>query len=221
MKSLNHSINKKQIFIWILSAFPVLLTAIVYRALPAQIPTNWGIDKTVTYGDKSTIWLIAGMSPFLGTLFYFLPAIDPKKRNYINFMDAYQSFQLFMQLFLLVITGIIVVESFRPGTIKVSTVVCAMCGLLFVMMGNMMPKIQQNYFCGFKTPWTLSSEAVWNKTHRMGGKLFLAAGLIGFLGAFLPEDRWKMFGLLIPVIAAVTVPCVMSYVWFRREQRAL
>lgn len=221
MKSLKIPIHKKQILIWILSALPVLLAAVVYGKLPPQIPTNWGMDKSVTYGDKSTIWLVAGMSPFMGILFYFLPTIDPKKRNYENFMDAYQVFQVFMQLFLLAITGIIVVESFWPGTIHVSTVVSAMCSLLFLMLGSMMPKFQQNFFCGFKTPWTLSSEVVWNKTHRIGGRLFWAAGLIGFFGAFLPEDRWKMFALLIPVIPAVVVPCVMSYVWFQREQRTL
>lgn len=218
MESIKKQINKKQIGIWLISMLPVLIVAILYNKLPEQIPTNWGMNNQVTYGPKSTIWLIAGMSPLFGILFFFLPMIDPKRRNYLKFMDVYQEFQLFMQVFLMAVTGIIVVESIRPGTIHVSTVITAMCGLLFLFLGSMMPKFQQNFFCGFKTPWTLSSEEVWNKTNRMGGRMIMAAGILSFLGAFLPDERWKMAIMVVSLAAAVLVPGVMSYVWFQKEQ---
>lgn len=218
MNGLKRQINKKQIGIWIISLIPLLVVAAVYGRLPSQIPTNWGFDDRVSYGPKSRIWIIAGMAPFLGVLFFFLPWIDPKRQNYHKFSGVYQSFQLFMQIFLLSITGIIVTESLRPGTVHVSTVVMAMCGVLFMMMGAMLPKFRQNFFCGFKTPWTLSSEAVWDKTHQLGGKLFFAAGVIGVAGAFLPDDRWKLWFLLVPVLAASLIPCIMSYVWFQKTE---
>ena len=207
---------RKQAAIWILSLLPLVLAAAVYRSLPAQIPTNWGIDGEVSYGSKNNIWIIAGMSPFLAGMFQVLPMIDPKRKNYSKFPEVYQSFQLFMQVFLLVTTSIIVVESFRPGTIRVSTVIPAMCGILFMTLGNMMPKFRQNFFCGFRTPWALSDETVWNKTHRLGGRLMFGAGILGFAGAFLPGDRAKMILLFVPVMAATIIPYIMSYVWFRR-----
>ena len=212
MEKLKSQINGRQVAVWILSVLPVLLVAGVYGKLPAQIPTNWGFDGHVSYGPKSTIWMIAGMAPFFGVLFFFLPWIDPKRKNYQKFPEAYQSFQLYMQIFLLVITGIIVAESLRPGAIRVSTVVTAMCGILFMLLGSMLPKFRQNFFCGFKTPWTLSSEEVWDKTNRLGGKLLFTAGVIGTIGAFLPDDRWKFWVLFVPIMAAVLIPCIMNYV---------
>lgn len=210
--------GRKQMVIWLISLLPVILVAAIYGKLPGQIPTNWGADGQVTYGPKSTIWIIAGMCPGMALLFFVLPGIDPKRRNYLKFREVYQSFQLFLQVFLLAMVGIIVTESFRPGTIRVSTVVTALCGVLFMMLGNMMPKFRQNFFCGFKTPWTLSDETVWNKTHRLGGKMMFGAGIFGLAGAFLPSERAKMVMLLVPVTAAVLIPCVMSYIWFKKRQ---
>ncbi|MCI9147915.1 MAG: DUF1648 domain-containing protein [Hungatella sp.] len=210
--------NNMQVVIWLVSLLPVILAAAVYKRLPDQIPTNWGFDGHISYGGKLQIWFIAGMSPFLAGLFYVLPDIDPKRRNYRKFSGAYQSFQLFMQVFLLVILCIILVESFWPGTVQVSAVVMAMCSLLFILLGNMMPKFRQNFFCGFRTPWALSDETVWNKTHRLGGKLMFGAGILGFMGAFLPGEKLKMAMLLVPLAAATIIPYIMSYVWFKNRQ---
>ena len=209
-------VNKKQIIIWGVSLLPVVLVLALYGKMPDQIPTNWGMNGQVTYGEKENIWAIAGMAPLVGVLLAFLPWIDPKKRNWQKFWNVYQSFQLFMQIFLLAVTGIILVETFWPGTIDVTAVICVMCGMLFMMIGNMMPKFRQNYFCGFRTPWTLSNEIVWMKTHRLGGRLYVVAGLIGVCGALIPDDRWKMACLFIPLIVASLVPYGMGYVWYQR-----
>ncbi len=211
--------NKLQAVILILSFLPVVITLVLYGHLPEQIPTNFGFDGQVTYGARRNIWAIAGMAPLFGILFFVLPAMDPKRRNYMKFWDVYQIFQLFMQIFLLVTLLVILVETFRPGTVSVPTVISAMCGILFMAMGNMMPKFRQNFFCGFKNPWTLSNETVWNRTHRLGGRMFFAAGILGFAGAFLPNDYWKMGMLFGPVMLAAIVPSVMSYVWFRNMMK--
>lgn len=207
--------NRGQALVWLMSALPMVLAAVVYQKLPKQIPTNWGFGGQVSYSPKSTLWVLAGMAPFLAVLFQALPYIDPKKKNYLKFQNVYQSFQLFFQIFMLAMVGIVITESFRPGTIQVSTLVTAMCGILFMFIGNIMPKFRQNFFCGFRTPWTLSDETVWNKTHRLGGRLMFAAGLLGFGGAFLPQDKAKMAMLLVPITGAVIIPYFMSYVWFR------
>lgn len=146
-------------------------------------------------------------------MYQVLPKIDPKRKNYRKFQEVYESFQLFMQVFLFVMVGIVIIESFRPGTVQVSTVVCAMCGILFIIIGNMMPKFRQNFFIGFRTPWTLTNEQVWNKTHRLAGRLMFVAGILGLIGAFFPSNKVKMVFLFVPLIAATVIPYIMSYVW--------
>ena len=87
-----------------------------------------------------------------------------------------------------------------------------------VYVGNIMPKFRMNWYCGIKTPWTLSSESVWTRTHRLGGRLFFAAGLIGLLGSFVPNDTARFVLVLVPILAAAIIPTVFSYLWYRAEQ---
>ena len=72
--------NKMQLAVWALSLLPLIMAAVCYSGLPDRIPTNWGVDGRVTYGDKSTIWMIAGLAVILGLVFYGLPFIDRKRR---------------------------------------------------------------------------------------------------------------------------------------------
>lgn len=212
-------INKAQMAVWVLSLLPVVLTAAVYSRLPAEIPMHWELNGQVSYSAKWQLWVVAGMTPLLAVLFYFLPRLDPKKRNYEKFSASYVGFQAVMMLFMLAMTGICVVEALRPGTVDVAMVVCLIVSLLVVYLGNVMPKFRMNWFCGIKTPWTLSSEAVWTRTHRVAGRLFFAAGVLGVIGAFIPSNTAKFVLLFVPLLLASLIPTVLSYRWYRAEQR--
>ncbi len=213
--------NRKLRILNYLFAFMNLLLAVgIYRFLPDQIPMNWGLDGSVSYGDKRQIFLVCGMGLVCAILFDLLPRIDPRRRNYEKFKGFYDCFCVIMQLFLLAMAGILLTEAFRPGTVSVPKVVMAAVGLLFLFLGNMMPKFKSNFYCGIKTPWSLSSEEVWRKTHRLGGKCFCAAGLLFFLSAFLPFSGaiwWLVFAC---TMIASLVPSVMSYVWWKQEQKS-
>ncbi|WP_087066627.1 SdpI family protein [Intestinibacillus massiliensis] len=211
-------LSRMQIAVWVLAAVPVLAVALCYGSLPAQVPMHWGLSGVVSYGEKWQLWLIAGMAPLLAVLFPLLPKIDPRRRSYDKFMGSYLVFQLVMMLFLAVMTGIVLAEGLRPGLVDVGVVVCALVSLLFIILGNMMPKFRPNWFFGIKNPWTISSEAVWVRTHRMGGRLLFAAGVLGLLGCFLPPV--PRFAVLIgAACAAVLLPSVMSFFWYRSEQQ--
>jgi len=85
---------------------------------------------------------------------------------------------------------------------------------LFIVLGMVMPKIKKNYFVGIRTPWTLQSEEVWQKTHKFAGKTFVAMGILTFLTIFLRE---KMFGLFIAVVLiGAFAPVVYSYYIYRK-----
>ena len=124
-----------------------------------------------------------------------------------------------MMLFLIVMNGICVVEGLHPGTLNIPMVVCLIVSLVIAYMGNIMPKFRMNWYCGIKNPWTMSSEAVWTRTHRVGGRMFFAAGLIGLLGAFIPNNVARFVLLFAPVMAAAIIPTVLSYLWYRAAQQ--
>lgn len=212
-------ISKGQAAVWILSILPVVLAAVVYRRLPAEIPMHWDLGGEVGYEPKWHLWVVACLGPFCAVMFYFSPRFDPKARSYEKFFGSYLGFQMIMMLFLLVVNGICVVEGLRPGTVNVAMVTCLIIGLMMVYLGNVMPKFRMNWFCGIKTPWTLSSETVWTRTHRVAGRLFFAAGVLGVIGAFVPNNMVRFGMLLVPLFAASLVSTVLSYLWYRAEQQ--
>ena len=162
-----------------LSLLPAAMTAVFYSRLPAEIPMQWDLAGHMNYETRWHLWIVAGMAPLFAVLFYFLPRFDPKSRNYSKFYDVYVGFQIMIDLFLTAMCGICIAEALRPGTVDVPTVVCLLVSLLVMCLGNIMPKFRMNWYCGLKTPWTLSSETVWTKTHRVAGRMLFAAGIIG------------------------------------------
>ncbi|MBR5508783.1 MAG: SdpI family protein [Lachnospiraceae bacterium] len=206
---------------YILAVCNLALAAILYPSLPEQIPMNWNIDGTVTYDDKHLIFLMCGMAILFAFLFDILPKIDPRKKNYEKFGGFYDVFCIFMQGFLLMMTGIILMETFRPGTLSVPLIIMISTGILFLFIGNYMPKVRSNYYMGIKTPWTLSSEEVWHKTHRLGGKCFCIAGIIMIIFAFLPDQTVMFWITMLCTIIAGIIPTIMSYIWWKQEQHNL
>ena len=165
-------ITKGQVLVWVLALVPLILAAAVYSRLPDRIPMQWDFGGEVGYEPKWHLWIVAGLSPLLAVLFYVLPNLDPKKHNYDKFFGSYVGFQIMMMLFMIVMNGICVVEGLRPGTLNIPMVVCLIVSLVIAYVGNIMPKFRMNWNCGIKNPWTLSSETVWIRTHRLGGRLF-------------------------------------------------
>ena len=159
-----------RILTYLLAAASLLLAAVLYPKLPAQIPTHWDLDGTVTYGGRHMIFLTAGTGLPMALLFDILPKIDPRRQNYQKFGSYYDAFCVLIQLFMLVMNAVMITEALQPGTLSVPMVVMLGIGLLFLFIGNTMPKFKSNFYMGIKTPWTISSEEVWRKTHRLGGK---------------------------------------------------
>ncbi len=211
--------SKTQAAAWLLSLLPLVMIAALYRRLPAEVPMNWDFNGEVGYGAKAQLWVMAALPPVLEALFRFLPRLDPKHKNYDKFGDAYLGLQLVMMLFLAAMTAICITEALHPGTVNVSSVVCLLVSLLMVYLGNVMPKFRMNWYCGFKTPWALSSEYVWTRTQRVGGRLLFAAGLIGAAGSFAPGDAAKFVLLFVPLGLAGGISAVMSWKFYREENR--
>lgn len=211
--------RKLRILTYLLALLNLLLAAGFYQFLPDKIPMSWSFDGTASYDEKWKLFMMCGISLLLAVLFDVLPKIDPRRGNYEKFGNFYDGFCVVMQIFMLLMTGIVLTEAVSPGSIFVPKAVLTAVGLLLLFIGNMMPKFKSNFYCGIKTPWSLSSEEVWRKTHRLGGKCFCLAGLLFLAGALLPL-QWTAWWLLFAcVMAACLIPGVMSYVWWRQEQK--
>lgn len=205
-----------RIIVYAISIIPLLIAALVYSKLPALIPTNWGINGEVTYSGKSSIWITSCLSLGLAILFDVVPHIDPRKQNYDKFGKYYDLFALFMVVFLLILNVVTITESFYPGTFSVGKLVVFLLGILFIFLGNILPKVKSTFFFGIKTPWTLSDANIWNKTHRLGGRLLFICGIIAIISSIFLSDAILFIVFMTSLIIAVMIPSIMSYIWYRQ-----
>lgn len=143
--------------------------------------------------------------------------IDPHRDNYKRFASTCHVF--FMVLILLVfgLCLLTVISAWNPNALNVPMAITLGVGLLFAVMGNLMPKLRQNYFIGIKTPWALEDEENWRKTHRMAGRLWFGAGIVMMLFSLLPKELLMLAVLCIAVTIA-GLPYVYSYSLFRNKR---
>jgi uncharacterized membrane protein len=150
-------------------------------------------------------------------LFIFIPSLDPKKEKYQQFAKVYFLFRLLILLMMLVIY---LIASFNTlgYNVRVEVWIPVAIGLMFIILGNYMGKIKANWFMGIRTPWTLSSDEVWNKTHRLGGKLFMIFGVLLLITPLLPYSN--IFAtLVLPAIAVSLITIVYSYILYKKEKK--
>ncbi|HEY0043747.1 MAG TPA: SdpI family protein [Allosphingosinicella sp.] len=191
-------------------------------SLPAdvQIPIHWGLDGQANGFAGKWIGLLmpAALVAFTSVLFRSLPALEPRKEG----LERSEGLYLWAWIGLLVLSGaleLVALSAAFGWAVPVSRIIFGAVGAMLVMIGNQLGKSRSMYLIGLRTPWTLASEEVWIRTHRLGGKIMVAGGLVIVLAAVLPL-RGEFLGLLVlGVIAAVAgVPTVYSYWLWRREQ---
>ncbi len=190
-----------------------------YAHFPPIVVTHWN------FAGQPDGWSSAGFAAFflpillvgMYLLFLAIPYLDPKKDRYEQFRKPYHIFKAIIIAVMVIIYFIASLNGIGYP-LNVSLWVPFIIGLLFVVMGNYMGKIKPNWFMGIRTPWTLSSEEVWNKTHRLGGKLFIIGGLFMLAQGFLP-DSWRL-PVLIFIILLLTVGTFgYSYLAYLKENK--
>jgi uncharacterized membrane protein len=197
----------------------IVLSYFFYARFPDQVPTHWNwAGEPDAYSSKEFgAFFFPALVAGIYLLFLALPYLDPKKERYADFRKVYHVFKNVFVAFMLAIY-VIAGLSGLGYDVAVGKIIPLMVGGLFILIGNYFGKIRFNWFVGIKTPWTLSSEEVWNKTHRLGGKLFMLAGLMVALTPWLP----RAFGLavfLAAIVIAAPVPMVYSYVLYAKVKQ--
>ncbi|MED3563961.1 SdpI family protein [Bacillus xiapuensis] len=218
LKGRNIVRNNKLFFITMgIAIITLLLNILAYPYLPDKVPVHWGINGDVNrYGSKLEL-VGLGILPIV--LFFFLnnlPNIDPKKESYKKHKNAY-TISTMVIILVLSCLNMSAIASGLGYHVPFNKVTPLLFGVLFIVLGNYMAQIRHNYFIGFRTPWTLASEYVWKKTHRVGGYVFVIVGLISLIASFLGSIGMQLFFAAL-VIGVVSV-YLYSYLLFKKQTK--
>lgn len=190
---------------------PILAGGILWNQLPEQLPIHWNTAGEID-GYSSKAFVVIGLPLILlafHTFTIFITLSDPKKQNHSE--KILQLIFWIIPLLSILLSSLMYSAAMGKG-IHMETFVSVSLGLLFVAIGNYLPKCQQNYTVGFKLPWTLHSEENWNRTHRLAGRLWVAGGFImmilGFFGII-----WLT--MIVPAVMAL-IPSIYSYALHRK-----
>ena len=204
-----------RVWVYVLGVLPLAVLACIYNRLPQEVPMHWNVDGSIDYSTKGQLWFVFALGLIFAVMFDILPKIDPRKENYARFGKYYDFFCVMMNVFLIIIEGITLIECFRPHTIPVGKVVMVLLSVVFLITGNIMPKMKTNFYMGIKTPWTLSNPDVWNKTHRLGGRMMFIVGFLGVISGLFTSGWISMIVMIVGVICITIIPLVMSYIWYK------
>ncbi len=185
----------------------LIFTAWAWRQVPegANIPVHWGINgEPDRYGGKfEGLLMLPIIAAVILFLLYLSPHIEPRRRHLQLSNKAY-SVIITIVLFAFAAFHFFTVMQSLGKIIHLNRWILITLGILFMVIGNYMGKIRSNFMLGIKTPWTLSSELSWHKTHRLGGWLFVILGFIVVPGAMILENS-EAFSILFGGLLVVVV----------------
>ena len=200
-----------------LIVFAIAFSLSVYGRLPDQMASHWNAANQVD-GYISRFWgafLMPVISMGMLLLFLIIPQIDPLKANIAKFRGYFNAFIALMVGFMVYMHVLTILWNLGYNRFNMGTAMLPALGLIFIFAGIMMRQAKRNFFIGIPTPWTLSSDHVWDETHRLGSILFIASGVLALLGVFFPD--YAIWFILVPVLGSTLFLLVYSYILYQRE----
>lgn len=191
---------------------PVLIGILLWDRLPEQIPNHWGIDGQVD-GWSSKEFAVFAQPCILAAVHWlciFASSMDPKRKAHESKMGTLVLW--ISPMISLVMGSVSYTTAMGYALLDISLIMCILLGVMFVVLGNYLPKCRHNYTMGIRLPWTLADEANWNATHRMAGWVWILCGVLMIATAFL-GNFWILPGIMV---VAVLVPVVYSYCYYRK-----
>lgn len=210
--------NKKKLIITsIVILVPIIVGLILWNKLPDKLPTHWNSSGEID-GWSSKMFAVIGLPGFLFAVHWvclLASSADPKKQN----IEGKVLNIIFWICPVISVLGAVLIYGTAFGMeFKVEKIMPLLLGITFIVIGNYLPKCKQSYTVGIKLPWTLNDEENWNRTHRLGGKLWVACGFIFIASMFLPS-KFMVVTTLVVITVAVLVPTVYSYLIFRGKEK--
>jgi uncharacterized membrane protein len=196
----------------------VVISAWAWLSLPAdtEVPIHWGPDGQPNgYASKTVgLFLVPLILVGVSALFWVIPTIEPRRANFAKSGKAYTAIWIGMVVLLAGI-DLVTIAAAMGAELDVSLLVFVGTGALFVVIGNYLPKVRPNYLMGIRTPWTLTSDLSWDRTHRLGGRLFVLEGVaLILIGLLRPPPQALLVTLIGGLVVLVVFVFAYSYqVW--------
>ena len=197
-----------------LVAIAAIASIIVYPKLPDRVPTHFDVrGNPNAFGPK---WVPTVIFPVLILLLWGLlrglPKIDPRRANYARMQDTYD---LVVNVVLSMITALhlLLLAGTMGSRVPFVRLMPAVIGVAFVVIGNMLPRAKPNWWFGIRTPWTLSNDRVWERTHRVGGYVMTAIGVLAILSALIANPAVLFALVVLALVASLGVIAYSYFVW--------
>jgi len=204
----------------VIAAVAVAVSIWAYPRLPPTVATHWDL-RGAPDGFSSRLLAVSIVPVVLLVmtgLYNVLPKLDPRGENYAKFLSTYWLIGNAVIVFVLVAHAMIIASALGYS-VRIDRLMPLGFGLLFIFLGNYITRVEPNWFVGIRTPWTLSSDTVWRKTHRTGGWLMVLGGFVLAVGAFILPHGAFLPLLVTTIVIVALIPIVQSYVLWKRERR--
>ena len=205
--------NKKTLVITsLICLLPIIVGALVYKRLPEMIATHFDLNGNPN-GWSSRAFAVFGLPAILLAVNLLLPFMlraDPKHEN---MSGALVNITIWTIPVLSLLCSGLTLGRALGYDVRIERVLPVFMGVLFILIGNYLPKTKQSYTMGIKLPWTLASEENWNRTHRLAGFLWVLGGIYFIVVSFI---GWSVPAFVIPLAVMVLVPMVYSFLLYRK-----
>lgn len=204
----------------VIIAAAIALSLVVYSRLPEQVASHWNAADEVN-GTMPRFWgafLMPLITLAMLGLFLLIPAIDPLRANIAAFRGTFNVFISLIVAFMLYLHVLTLLWNLGWQSFRMSVALLPALGVLFAFIGLMLRRAKRNYSIGIRTPWTLSSDRVWDQTHRLGAVLFVISGVLTAAGVLFPSISYWF--VLAPILGSSLFLVVYSYFLWRAEQTA-
>lgn len=193
-----------------------IASGIAYPRLPEQVPTHWDWQGQVNgwHTRGPAVVFLPMLALVMWGVLRALPSIDPRRANYRKFQPTYD-FMIGAMLTAIALIHLMVLASAVGAPVAIHRVIPVAMGLMFVAIGNQLPRARSNWWFGIRTPWTLSNERVWERTQRVGGYLMTASGVVMIVSAFVFQFVGPL--VLVCTLGSVFASVIFSYVAWRQE----
>jgi uncharacterized membrane protein len=199
----------------------VIASVVAYPSMAERVPTHWNMQGEVDGWSSRYVvaWVIPLVMASMLVIFRILPHIDPRRANYEKFRGAYDAIVIATVVFM---TGLhmLLLASATGSEVPIGRIIPAAVGAFFMVLGVLLPRAHPNWFIGIRTPWTMTSDVAWERTHRLGGTLFLLSGVLTVLASVATPRQAAWVLIVSASVTGVTV-IAYSYVVWRQEKNAV